>query len=591
MFRGKRLFWQLYFSYLIITVLSLAVVSWFALSFFTSFYRNQLTNELKSEISTLKELIKDKFSPDYGKELDAICKKYGEITTTRLTIILPDGTVLGDTDEDPKKMDDHSDRPEVKSALTTGRGYSERYSFTERKNMFYVASLVTVNSEIKGIVRASLPVKSINEILNPIYFKIIGAGIVVAFLIAVIILLVSNLLSKPLEKLKDGVIKFADGDFKHRISTKASFELVALADAINRMAEELNQRIQTITKQKNELEAVLKSMVEAVIVIDNNERVIKCNETAGILFGIDPKNAQDKTIQEAIRNTKLHQFIKRTLSSSVATEEEISTLEPEEKFLQATGVTIKDNEGNPVGALVVLNDITRLKKLETMRKDFVSNVSHELKTPITSIKGFVETLRDGAINDKESSKKFLEIIATHSERLNAIIEDLLSLSRIEQNEGKEKLSIEDITVKNLLSSAVSVCEGIAIEKGIKINLSCDPKLKAKLNGPFLEHAITNLLDNAVKYSEPGKTVDLTAIKTDKDLVITVTDQGFGIPKEHLERIFERFYRVDKARSRKMGGTGLGLAIVKHVIQAHCGTIDVESTLGKGSIFTIRLPQD
>jgi len=242
-----------------------------------------------------------------------------------------------------------------------------------------------------------------------------------------------------------------------------------------------------------------------------------------------------------------------------------------------------------MGALLVLNDIMRMKKLENIRKDFVSNVSHELKTPITSIKGFIETLKDGAHNNAKDRKRFLDIIATHSDRLNSIIEDLLSLSRIEQIEKEQRVPTENLALHPVLKSAATMSQISAREKNITIELNCPEDLKAGINPPFLENAITNLLDNAIKYSDEGSKVMLDAQKKSTEIVISVIDFGCGIPKEHIPRIFERFYRVDKARSRKLGGTGLGLAIVKHIVKAHSGDIQVQSEPGKGSTFSIHLP--
>jgi two-component system phosphate regulon sensor histidine kinase PhoR len=231
-----------------------------------------------------------------------------------------------------------------------------------------------------------------------------------------------------------------------------------------------------------------------------------------------------------------------------------------------------------------------MKRLENVRRDFVSNVSHELKTPITSIKGFVETLKDGAVNDTEAVKRFLDIIASHSDRLNSIIEDLLSLSRIEQIEDREKLDMQDVRIRQIINSAISLCQIKAKEKNIAVDVSCPAELTAKLNPQFIEHAVMNLLDNAIKYSDPNKLVKIDAYESNSNLYIKVSDQGQGIPNDHHARIFERFYRGDKARSRKQGGTGLGLAIVKHIVQSHGGSITLESEPGKGSVFCIELPR-
>ena len=243
-----------------------------------------------------------------------------------------------------------------------------------------------------------------------------------------------------------------------------------------------------------------------------------------------------------------------------------------------------------MGALIVLNDVTRIRRLENVRREFVANVSHEIKTPITAIKGFVETLRDGAVGNPEDAERFLGIIENHAERLEAIIEDLLSLSRIEREAERGKIALVEGQVQDVVQMAVQVCEMSARAKEIKIECSCDKDIASKINGPLLEQAMVNLLDNAIKYSAKGSTIWVEASQTAEDIEIDVRDQGCGIEKEHLPRLFERFYRVDKARSRQLGGTGLGLAIVKHITQAHGGQVSVESIPGKGSTFSIRLPR-
>jgi two-component system phosphate regulon sensor histidine kinase PhoR len=259
-------------------------------------------------------------------------------------------------------------------------------------------------------------------------------------------------------------------------------------------------------------------------------------------------------------------------------------------YLQAHGTFIKDHDGKSFGALIVLNDITQMKRLENIRRDFVANVSHELKTPITSIIGFVETLSQGAIDDKENAGRFLEIIARHADRLNAIIEDLLLLSRIEGHEEDDSGVVKEASkIKSILSSALLICEPKASTKNIHLALQSPDEIKADVNAPLLEQAVINLVDNAIKYSEEGSHVRVEASAEGEEILIRVIDDGCGIPEEHIPRLFERFYRVDKARSRNLGGTGLGLAIVKHIVNAHGGIIEVESIPQKGSTFTIRIP--
>jgi two-component system phosphate regulon sensor histidine kinase PhoR len=291
-----------------------------------------------------------------------------------------------------------------------------------------------------------------------------------------------------------------------------------------------------------------------------------------------------------VRNADILRFLTGILTGKGKNKEEIVLHGTESKFLQVSGTVLHNSEGEKIGALVVLNDITRLRQLENIRREFVANVSHELKTPITSIKGYIETLQEGALEDKENAIKFLEIIAKQADLLHALIDDLLSLSKIEQEAERGEMQLVDEKVRRIIEDAIASYETRARERRIRVTLQCKDEVVVKANARLLEQAVGNLLDNAIKYSEAGSSVDIEVVKNKKEVAIAVRDHGGGMAPEHLSRLFERFYRVDKGRSRELGGTGLGLAIVKHIIQAHGGRVAVESTLGKGSTFTLLLPK-
>jgi two-component system phosphate regulon sensor histidine kinase PhoR len=394
-----------------------------------------------------------------------------------------------------------------------------------------------------------------------------------------------------LEHLRIGARRFARGNLMHKLPLAGSQEISDLADALNQMAAELDEKIRDIVEQRNEREAILSSMAEGVLAVDAQERLIRLNQTAARLIGVDPARAQGRMLQEVVRNLDLQQLVANVLATQKPQEDELLLHDNGggERYLHAHGTILRGAQEKEAGALVVLHEVTRLKKLEKVRRDFVANVSHELRTPVTSIKGFVETLLDGAMNNPAELQRFLQIVATQTDRLNAIIEDLLTLSRIEQETEKAEIALAPGSIRNVLCTAIEVCQMKASDKNIRIELNCDEMLQAQINPPLLEQAIINLIDNAVKYSPPGQAIHLGASNTDEGVLIQVRDHGCGIGREHLPRIFERFYRVDKARSRKLGGTGLGLAIVKHIAQAHGGRASVESTLGEGSAFFILLP--
>ena len=365
-----------------------------------------------------------------------------------------------------------------------------------------------------------------------------------------------------------------------------------MAESLNQMAEELDDKLRTLTHERNEREAVLASMVEGVVAVDTEERVIAVNAAAARLLDTDPEAAEGKAIQEIVRNPDLQHIVAQTLDGHTPVEADIvMRVGAEDRNLQANGTLLRgDDDGRDAGAVVVLNDVTRLKRLEAVRRDFVANVSHELKTPVTSIKGFAETLEDGALDDPAAARRFVHIIAGQADRLNSIIEDLLALSTLEQSTDSPLLQLEEADLCDVVSVALEVCGPKAEAKDITLRQECAGNVSTRVSPPLLEQAVVNLVDNAVKYSSEGGEVVISVAEGEDEIVVSVSDQGQGVSREHLPRLFERFYRVDKARSRDMGGTGLGLAIVKHIAQIHGGRVSVDSVVGRGSTFRVHLPR-
>jgi len=361
-----------------------------------------------------------------------------------------------------------------------------------------------------------------------------------------------------------------------------------MADALNTMASQLSERLAIIGEQRNMQQAVFESMKEGVIAIDYDEKILFVNNTAGIILDIDNKRAGGRALQEIVRVSEIQKFFRKIISEGNPQETEIIVQHEKDKVLQLSGTILKDINNKEIGALVVLNDISNLKHLDMLKRDLVANVSHELKTPVTTIKGFIETLQDGAIDDPKNSRRFLEIVSKHIDRLDMIIDDILSLSKLEQNKDTG-IELEELSVKLLLKSVVDDFEIKSRDKKISIGIKCDKNMTARLNVHLIEQALSNLLDNAIKYSDKNTYIELGARKENGSLIINVEDEGFGIAEENLPRLFERFYRIDKSRSRDIGGTGLGLAIVKHIVNVLGGTIEVESHPGKGSNFIVKLP--
>lgn len=587
--RSKRLVWQILPYHLIIVLLSFLAVTLYASGSFRKYYLESSRTDLFWKAEMLRRTISDRVPGLDPAGVDVICKEAGRAVPTRFTVILPSGDVIGDSMADPALMGNHGDRPEIRQALSGKSGVTTHLSFTLREPFLYAAVPYFHDGRIAAVVRTSIPETFLTRTLGSFYLQITLGGLVLMFLALFFSVMLSLRINRAFGEVQRGAARFSTGDLGYRMHVESFAEIESLAETMNGMADQIDRRIRTITSQRNELEAVLSGMAEAVIAVDSEERVINCNHAAESLFGISLGAARDRTIQETIRNSHLQLFIKRVLEGRAPLSEDTVIHFPPERYLQASGSLLLDSDDHAIGAIIVLNDITRLKNLENIRRDFVANVSHELKTPITSIKGFVETLRDGAADDPATARRFLDIILRHTDRLNAIIGDLLSLSRLEQETESERIPVETVRAADLLRDVLLVCDRKARDKDITITADGPEDISLRGNPALLEQAVVNLVDNAIKYSDPGSTVLLNIGRTEREVSVRVTDHGIGIPEKHLPRIFERFYRVDRARSREMGGTGLGLAIVKHIVQAHEGRITVSSAPGKGSTFTLHLP--
>lgn len=586
----KRLIWQIFPPFLLIILIALVSMTWLFTMALNAFSRAEARRGLEAQgilaVHQVRTILTDG-NPDV---LDALSKTLGQQSGTRLTIILPGGDVIADSEESPQRMENHADRPEVSQALKGEIGETTRYSNTLQQEMMYVALPVDVESEVIASVRVSLPLASITRTLQTVVYQIVNSGIAIAIAAGLVSLWLARRLSQPLEEMKQGAERFAGGELDKRLPNYPGEELGALAEAMNQMAAQLNERIATEVRQRNEQEAVLASMIEGVLAVDHQEKILRLNQAAARLFDIDQTESIGRKIHESVRTPELQQFITESLASAVSIEADMTLFsQGEERSLQAHGTPLCDADGRKIGALIVVNDVTRLRRLENLRRDFVANVSHELKTPITAIKGAVETMLGGAKDDPQDSQQFLEIAARQADRLNAIIEDLLALSRLERDAEAEGIVRTETSLLPILESALQSCSRNAESKKIQVKLFCSEQLKARINPALLEQAVINLVDNAIKYSDVEKIVSVEGWQDHDQVKIKVQDRGHGIPQEHLPRLFERFYRVDTARSRAVGGTGLGLAIVKHIAQAHAGEVSVHSTFGEGSVFTISLP--
>lgn len=589
---GRRLFFQIYPAFLLLIALTILPTAWFATRIFRDFYIANIRTEVSQRATMLKPQILAHLSEPGFLEF---CRKTAEDSGTRLTVIAPDGKVLCDSDGDYSVMPSHEERPELKQALAERRLVSsQRYSATLMKEMIYVADpLVDAKGDVVGAFRLSLPLAVVDTNIGALKIKLFFFAVFLALLSMGFGLLISRRLSRPLEEVRKSVVRMAEGDLNKRISAAGSIEEInALAEAVNSLGVQLKLRISDITSRKNELSTILSSMSEGVIAVDPDLRMIIVNKAAREILGMKEDSVEGHTVYEVLRNPHMQSFVERLLATRSPAEDELEWDAGEKRLLVLRGSIMMDSE-SPSGAVVVIRDITRMRKLEDMRRDFVANVSHEIKTPVTAIKTAVETLAAQSDSFPPPLRRFLEIIGRHADRLADLVGDVLSLSALESGSSSMGMlfSFRQESLFRILQTALELCRSRAESAQVTLKLECGEKIRLFADASLLEQAVVNLVDNAIKYSPAGETVRIDGEEKEDHILIRVSDHGCGIPEQEHDRIFERFYRVDKARSRKLGGTGLGLSIVKHIVLAHHGTVHVESVPGEGSTFVIELPKE
>ncbi|MBK26767.1 MAG: hypothetical protein CME70_22390 [Halobacteriovorax sp.] len=587
--KPKKLFTKLFPSYLFISLLGLVILLLITRFAFKNFYFNEVSNNLNQK----SQIIKDEFIPLIkNQNLEALQKRVQIIakkSESRLTVVLPDGKVISDSHFEPSKMENHKSREEISGALKGSISESIRHSKTLDEEHLYLASPLIDKDKIIGVLRVSVSVKKLKTSLFLLTRKVILWSLILLVVLTYIIIVQSKRISAPIEDITALVDKFTNGDFENKIELQetSSKEVASLYSAIELMSERIQTQIQKINKQKNEQLAVFASMLEGVITIYPDMNIYHINKAALNLFQYKQEGPiKGIPLMEVVKSERIYNMTKKLL-------EDHQTVDNEYEYdsgliLNVHGTILESESTGMLGAVLVFNDITKMRELENHRKQFVANVSHELKTPLTAIQGYLETLQEEEIDDKEVLNKFLGIINKHSNRLKTIIEDLLALSSIERESEIGELKLENISIWKALDNALIFCKEKAESKNIKINKT-GPDQVVLINQPLIEQAIINLLDNAIKYGPENSEVNIETKINEKILEIVVVDKGQGIPEKHHERLFERFYSVDKARSRELGGSGLGLAIVKHIALSHGGNVRVQSTVGEGSSFIFELP--
>ena len=579
-----KLFWKLGLTYLALLVLALFALDFYATRVFRSDALRAVDDQLASVETAARAHPPDVQNP-------AALQEWVQSTSgggARVTVVASDGTVLADSAADPAKMENHANRPEVQAAIASGAGKDVRQSATLGRALVYRAYRFEPPSGSPVVIRFALPLAQVNESIVEFRRRLLLASLAMLVLGGAASLIYSRGFSARIERLKDFSHRVASGDFQPLPSDDTEDELTDLARALNETAAHLNRTIRTLTGERNQSSAILRSMIEGVAVIDSKERVVFCNRAFAEILNIDAARCEGRSLVELVRQADLLDLARRALTSADSLQGSliIGTVMPRSFAVTATPVKALEPAAN--GAVIVLHDITELRRLERVRQDFVANVSHEFKTPLTAIQGFAETLLGGALEDEKNNRRFLAIIRDHAARLGRLTDDLLKLARIEA--GKLEVQYQPVSVAELVEGCAATTLFKASRRNIALNLSYPPELPAiRGDAGLLREVLQNLLDNAVQYTLPGGRVDLSAATRDHEAVITVADTGIGIPLADQERIFERFYRVDAARSREVGGTGLGLSIAKHIVEAHGGRLWVESTVGAGSQFHFSIP--
>ena len=573
----KSIFSRIFAGYLLLTFFLSGFILSFSFKVIRTHYLDSLAENLERIGNALKPSVYRFLEKGKGKELDNFIKQMGEKINVRITVIDKDGVVIADSKKNPETMENHSNRPEIREAYKGKTGRSLRFSTTVKETMLYVAIPLERNGEVEWVVRTSLFLKQINTLLHNLRRKILETAGVVLLLSLIGAIFITRTVSVPLRKLSIAARKIASGDFDVRVDLKNRDELQELAVSFNHMAGEIKKLFTTITLQKEELDGILSSIQEGLVVMSKDGKIIRANKSMKKITGIS--DMEGKMFWEIflLNSPSISSLIKNSIETGKSMTEEVSI--GDRRFLSSITHMKTKNE-----VVLVLHDITRLKKLEEFKKDLVMNVSHELRTPLTAIYGYLETLEEEM---EEEKKHYVDIIKKHTWRLINLVNDLLTLSELEK---KGEIDYEDVDITRMVNQIMKFFEKKAKEKGIMLKASVPENLHMKGDGFRLEQMLLNLVDNAIKYTESGE-VEILVRKKKKNIEFRVRDTGMGIPPECIPRIFERFYVVNKARSRELGGTGLGLSIVKHIVELHGGEIFVESTPGKGSTFTVIIPQN
>lgn len=571
--------------FIIIIVVGMMILAFSVTTLLRNTFLNVYQEKLLGESYLLAEVLAPQLAQATPSEgMDDIARQYAELLNARITLIAPDGTVLGESNDDRLDMDNHFYRPEVQQAIRSGEGTHIRGSATLDEEVIYTAASSMHAGELVGVVRVAIPFSTFNAYLDQvtrIITLLTGTMVVIFILISIII---SNNNARPIRELAERLERLEAGEFKYTIAHTRSQDLQALNRALNNMGERFETQLAIINSEKNRLSVVLEQMADGALITDNLGMVQYINPAAMQLLSTRQEDAIDHSFAAVVRHHQVIDLWRRCQESGEQQGALIETSGEQGRFLQV--IITPFVELQEIGYLFILQDLTALRRLETIRRDFISNISHDLRTPITSLRLMTETLQDGAIDDPEAAEHFLALMEESIETMSQLVEELLELSRTQS--GEVPLQIKPIPLATILEPAVE--RMLPQAERAKLSLLLDlprflPMVMADTER--LSAVVTNLLHNAIKFTPPGGAVTVSAQLNDGEITVSIRDNGIGIPAEDASQIFERFYKVDRARASK--GMGLGLSIAKTVVEEHGGRIWVESELGKGSTFSFTIP--
>ncbi len=579
----KHLFYKIFGTYLIIVVLSFFVINLFV----RNEIKKVMIGQIEKQLMTSARLVDLNVAPDISRQLQQISK----ISGARVTLVDARGKVFADSEKEVAGLESHFDRPEIQEARVRGTGKSLRFSKTIGVDMLYVAVPISEGAAIKGYIRLARPLYDVEHAIAETYNSFFLALFIVAICSLMIAIIFSYRLTAPIKAMEKFTERLRQdaGAPEGAILIKTSDETKKLADNINYLVEELNNQLKLANEEKAKLVTAFASMTEGILILDASDRIEAVNASLDNMLASQYGDVKRKTLMEAFRNVELQKSFLQFKKARQPVSGEITLGNIEPVILNVSISAIEGNIGDEKN-MVVFHDITRLKKLERVRADFVANVTHEIRTPLTAILGYLETIRDGAIDNKDEARQFIEIIIKHAQRLNRLVEDLLTISKIEL--GEVNFSFKHVSLIDVLTGVISLIEPKAALKNIKIdNRVTDVLPPVMADKDRLIQVFVNILDNAVKFTQDGGeiTIETATENAKENICVSVTDTGIGIPESEVARLGERFYRVDKTRSRDLGGTGLGLSIVKHLITAHGGRLEIESRLGSGTKVSLYFP--